>query len=146
MRRFSNPILLGAGLLLVSLTANAQIFGRNPQRDDPYHDRNGRYSDYGQYGQYGNGRSLINQVMSDINRAASNARRLDGHEAKHFDEAARKLQDFQYRLDQGRFDTGKLDKAIENLQHLANADQIRGRDRDILAQDLSALRQFRSNR
>ena len=84
--------------------------------------------------------------MSDINRAASNARRLDGHERKHFDEAARKLQDFQYRLDQGRFDTGKLDKAIENLQHLANADRVRGRDLDILAQDLSALRQFRSSR
>jgi hypothetical protein len=83
--------------------------------------------------------------MSDLDMAASNAR-LDGHEAKHFDEAMQRLQEFQSRWARGNFDTGRLDRAIENMQHLADADRVHPRDREILNQDLSALRGFRSSR
>jgi hypothetical protein len=124
-------------------------------RDDPYY-RNGRVYDDDDYDRprdryrndrFGYGRntaSLIGQVMSDIDRAASNAR-LDGHEARHFNEAVQKLQEFQSRWDRGKFDTGRLDKAIDNMQHLVNADRVHPRDRDILSRDLSALREFRSS-
>ena len=44
------------------------------------------------------------------------------------------------------FDTGKLDKAIHNLEHLAEADRVRGRDREMLSRDLYDLRQFRASR
>jgi hypothetical protein len=56
------------------------------------------------------------------------------------------LQDFQVRLSRGKFDNGKLDKAIHNLEHLAQADRVRGRDREILSRDLYDLRQFRTTR
>jgi hypothetical protein len=69
--------------------------------------------------------------MSDLSQAASHAY-LDGHERKHFDEVAGNLQDFQARWSRGHFDTGKLDKAIHNLEHLAQADRVRGRDREML--------------
>ena len=61
-------------------------------------------------------------------------------------EVARSLQEFQSRWARGKFDTGKLDKAIHNLEHLADADRVRGRDREILSRDLYDLRQFRASR
>jgi hypothetical protein len=97
---------------------------------------------------YGYGRNqlyLIDRVMTDLNRAAERAR-LDGHERKHFDEVAGNLQEFEARWARGKFDTGKLDKAIHNLEHLAEADRVRGRDRDMLAEDLEDLRELRASR
>jgi len=163
--KYPRLILIGSGLVL-GFAANAQTEGRGyfqyPQRDDPYYrsDRNrsddgdyyrqrGDYRDSERYSTnrygYGPSGSLIGEVLRDIDRAASNAW-VDSHERKHFDEAAQKLQEFEDRWAQGNFDKGKLDKAIENLQHLADADQVRGRDRDILSRDLAELRQFRSTR
>ena len=164
MNRFASVMLLGSSVLAFSLAANAQTRGQGqyyPQRDDPYYrnDPNrGGYGDdsysrqgdsypgwrgYGDDGHGGNQGSLVRRVMSDLNRAVSNAR-LVQHERKHFDEAAIRLQDFQERWAQGRFDSGKLDKAIQNLEHLANADRVRGRDRAMLARDVQDLRQLRA--
>lgn len=156
MTRFLNAILFSSGVLVLTMAANAQTRGQGPyypQGDDPYYrnDPNrGYYPNQGRYGydRYGYGRnegSLIGRVLADLNMAASNAR-LDGHERKHFDEAAQKLQEFEDRWAQGKFDTGKLDKAIQNLEHLADADRVSGRDRDMLARDMQDLRQFRSTR
>ncbi|MEO8098073.1 MAG: hypothetical protein ABI811_10260 [Acidobacteriota bacterium] len=147
MKRLLKSILVASSVLSLSLVASAQNRGQGPydnrnQQRVPYPDQ-GRYGNDPRYG--GNQNSLIRQVLADLNMTASNAR-VDGHEAKHFNEAARALQDFENRAAQGKFDTGKLDKAIKNLQHLANADQLRGRDRDILARDEQNLRQFRSTR
>ena len=152
MNRFSSALLLGSGVLALSLTAWGQR-PNYPPRDDPYYrnDPNRGYNDdrYNRgddrYGNGGNEDALIGRVLSDLTRAASNAR-LDGHERKHFNEVAQKLQEFEGRLAQGRFDTGKLDSAINNLEHLASADRVRGRDRDMLARDLQDLRQLRSTR
>jgi len=133
--KYSTVVLIGFSLLL-GLAANAQ-------RYDPYYRGGDRgYGD--RYGYESRG-SLIGQVVSDLDRIGSNAW-VDHHERDHFYEASRKLQEFEARWTQGNFDKGKLDKAIENIQHLANADQLRGRDRDILNRDLTALRQFRSTR
>ena len=129
-------LCIGYGVLALGLAANAQTWGQDPRytpRNDPYY-RNGR-----------NQQSPINRVMIDLNRAADRAR-LDGHEAKHFDEVARNLREFEDRWARGKFDTGKLDRAINSLQHLAEADRVRGRDRDMLDRDLQDLRQFRASR
>lgn len=164
MRRFFHNILLTFGLCLFGLGANAQIWDRGSYPDDPYSRNRGIYRDddgysrrrgpYGPYrdnrpyqnGRYGrNAGSIIDQVQYDIQRAAANSR-VDGHERKHFDNAIDNLRKFQDRWTQGKFDQGRLDKAIDNLQHLVDADQVRGRDRSVLAQDLDALRDFRANR
>jgi hypothetical protein len=161
VKRISRILMFGSGVLGLSLAAHAQSLGQGPyypQREDPYRNgpNQGDYNDgryqrgYPDQSRYGNGYgreqgSLVGRVLSDLDAAATNAR-LDGHERKHFDTVAQKLQEFEERLAQGKFDTGKLDKAIENLEHLADADRISGRDRDILARDLQDLRQFRSNR
>lgn len=142
-----STMLLGSGVLFYTLTAGAQSRGWDQYgqprydpyyRDDPYYRQRG--SGYRQ-----NGSDLIGRVMSDLDRAASRAY-LDGHERKHFDEVAANLQDFQARWARGKFDTGKLDKAIHNLDHLAGADRVRSVDRQMLGRDLYDLRQFRATR
>ena len=160
MNLFSRVLCFGS-VVVFSMAARGQGQGPYyPQRDYQNYPNQRSYDDNGysrEKGddprQYGNDRSgygrnqgsLIGRIRSDLNRAASNGR-LDGHERKHFDEAARKLQDFEGRWAQGRFDTGKLDGAIENLNHLANADRVNRRDRQMLARDVEELRQFRAGR
>ncbi len=138
MKNLTRTVLISSGLMVGGLMANAQY------RYDPNYGDRGRYSD-GRYG-YGASRgSLIGRVLSDIDRAASNSR-FDNHERRHFEETSRRLQEFEERWSRGNFDTGRLDRAIDNLRHLADADQLRGRDRNILSQDVAELRQFRATR
>ncbi len=140
MKQVLSLVLFGCGVLAVSDAANAQSWPW-----DPY-DRNGGYSDEGySYGYGRNSLYLVDRVMSDLDQAARRAR-LDDHEVDHFNEVARNLQEFQSRWARGKFDAGKLDKAIHNLEHLAEADRVRGRDRDMLSRDLYDLRQFRASR
>ena len=143
MKHLCSLVLLGCGVLAVG--ASAQSWQQDPYyRDDPRY--RGGYSQQG-YG-YGYGRNqqvLLERVMSDLDQAARRAR-LDGHEVDHFNEVARSLQEFQTKWDRGKFDSGKLDKAIHNLEHLAQADRVRGRDREMLSRDLYDLRQFRAGR
>ena len=153
MKRLSSVFLFGYGVLALGLAANAETWWQDPNytpRQDAYYRNRDSYTDdrYSQQRAYGyrrNQQFLIDRVMTDLNRAAERAR-LDGHERKHFDEVAGNLQEFEARWARGKFDTGKLDKAIHNLEHLAEADRVRGRDRDMLAEDLEDLRQFRASR
>src|ERR1700737_1260833 len=153
MKRLSSVFPVGGRVLALGLAMSAPTWGQDPYytpRNDPYYRNRDGYSDdrYSQQGRYGYGRNeqfLIGREISHPNRAAGGAR-LDGHERKHFDEVAVNLQEFEARWERGKFDTGKLDKAIENLAHLAEADRVRGRDRDMLARDLQDLRQFRASR
>src|SRR5690349_3150964 len=113
MSRLSGALL---GMLFLTLSAGAQTWGRDQYgqpRSDPYYRNDDSYRDR----PYGYGESqgyLVGRVIADLNQAASRAY-LDGHERRHFGEVAGSLQDFQERLSRGKFDTGKLDKAIHNL-------------------------------
>ena len=173
MKRITNIILCSSAALMFSAAAQAQTYGQGPygrQQDDPYYrndpsyrnypDRGGynnddRYSQqrgyypdqgrYGNDGYGGNQHPLIGRVLSDLDRAAENAR-FDGRERKHFEEAAQQLEQFEDRRMQGKFDNGKIHEAIEELDHLVKSDRVNGRDRQILARDREELRQFSSSR
>ncbi len=113
--------------------------------DDDY-GRRGR--DRGSYGPSygpGYGSGIVDRTLQDLRRTGWNGR-LDGHERGHFNSAIKELEKFQDRRRDGRFETKHLDKAIENIAHLAYADRLHPRDRSILASDLEALRDFRSGR
>jgi hypothetical protein len=122
-------LAITAGALGIPGAASAQGWDR-----DPYYDSRNSYQ-----------RSPVDRVMADLNRAFERAR-LDGHERRHFDDAARNLAEFRSRLARGRFDTGNLDRAIDSMKHLADADRVRGRDREMLARDIDELRQLRASR
>lgn len=167
MKRISGAVLYGSAILVLTVAAQAQNYGQGSygrQQDNPYYrndpnyrsypDRGGYNNDdrydqnrYGnnRYGYGGNQDPLIGRVLSDLDRAAENAR-LGGHERKHFEEAARQLEQFEDRRMQGKFDKGKIHEAIEELDHLVRADRVDRRDREILARDREDLRQLSSSR
>ena len=134
-------ILLGA----VAGQAHAQW------RDDQY--RDDRYRDYGRdrYGRggygygYGQSGNVVGRVMRDLNMASRSAY-VDGHERRHFERAMSELSRFEERWQRGQWDNGRLDRAIEDLSHLADARQLDPRYRRLMAEDANLLRQFRSSR
>ncbi|HXJ38629.1 MAG TPA: hypothetical protein VNH18_05085 [Bryobacteraceae bacterium] len=137
-------------LLFIPLLMAGATFAQT-WRDDPYYRGDRRdyrdpapYSD-DRYAPDNRGANIVRRVISDLDRAASNSR-ADGHERKHFNEAVRKLNEFEDKWSRGRFDAGKLESAIDNLEHLADADRVHPRDRSILSRDLAELRQFRATR
>jgi hypothetical protein len=111
--------------------------------DDRYRDR-----DYG-YENGGYGRSMRNnvvgRVITDLDRSRS-YRRVSDHDRKHYEKAREELQRFQSNWENGKFDTGRLDKAIDNLKDLAQSDRVDPRERQMFARDIEDLRAFRSNR
>jgi len=138
---------MGCGLFLVTATSNAQIYGPYGERPYSQGDRYG-YGDRGYGGRDGYGRydrtgSPVDRALYDLSRIDGNVY-VDHHERDHFRHAQEELARFQDRWSQGRFEKGRLDRAIENIQHLVNSRQLRGRDRDLLASDLADLRNFRA--
>jgi len=128
-----------AGVLTVC--ASAQSWQQDPYyRDDP-RSRGG----YSQQGVTAMAMVVTNSsytaLMSDLDQAARRARST-AMRSTTSTKSPGSLQEFQARWARGKFDSGKLDKAIHNLEHLADADRVRGRDRETLSRDLYDLRQF----
>lgn len=92
---------------------------------------------------YAPSRSPVTFMLRDIENIARRSR-VDRHEANHFREAFEDLRAFDVRMQRGQFDRGKLNGAIHNLEHLAQADQLHPRDRAVLRGHLSQLYRMRS--
>ncbi len=134
--------LLGA-LILAAVTAAPLIPAPGDEREDwRYH----RQEPRGGYGdrRY-DGSPAVSQTIRDLERIGARAF-VDRHESRHFERALNELYAFQYRARDGRFDRGRLDRAIDNIRDLAGARQLHPRDRELLRRDLYELRQFRSGR
>jgi hypothetical protein len=107
---------------------------------------NSRSRDGGWYGDgQRDGSAIIDRTLSNLRRAASR-NRVDGHERDHFRRAMSELQTLRYRSADGRLDEGRLNRAIEDLEHLSNARQINPNDRRMLSQDMYALQNLRYSR
>ena len=134
MRIFSKEFLLGSTALLLLLGATATA-------DDRY-----RGSDRGSWergGRQVQGSEPVRRALSDLDRLRS-SRYADGHERKHMENARRDLVRFEENWVRGKFDRDRLDGAIGHLSHLANSDQVHPREREVLYQDVRALRDLRA--
>ncbi len=123
-----------AAILLVALAATGALFA-----EDRYPDRRPRSP--GMYGRYSD---PVGQTLRDVQSVWSRSR-VDRHETQHFRNVVDSLQRFQYDAARGRFDRGRLDHAIDNLNDLAQADQIHPQGRHLLRQRLYDLRSFRED-
>ena len=65
------------------------------------------------------------------------------HEADHFRRALGELEDFDRNARRGRFDHGSLNRAIDNMDDLARADQLHPRDRQNIARRVQELHHLR---
>lgn len=143
----SQAVLIGTSLLLSATLFAQSPWGRNGRYDDRYRDdRNGRYGDdrYRRGGGYGrNGIGLVDRVISHLDGTRSYGHN-DDHELKHYEKARNDLYRFRDNWSRGKFDKGRLNSAIEHIDHIVDSRQVHPRERQILARDLSDLRSFRS--
>jgi hypothetical protein len=121
--------------LLLLFAGGPQLFAQwRGDRDD--HDRGHGYG----------GGDPVNRAMADLQRASRGYGYMDHGDRKHVDSAIHNLQRFQANSGSGRFDKDRLDGAISDIQHLVDSNRVNGRDRQVLSNDLAALRAFRANR
>ncbi len=108
-------------------------------------DRGYSYSRDGSYGNYNrqySGGDPVTAAMRELENVFRRAR-VDNHEADHFRHALRDLAEFDQMAARGRFDRGRLDRAIDNMADLTRADQLHPRDRQLIARRLQDLLYFR---
>jgi hypothetical protein len=112
------------------------LFVSNPgsgiARQSGYYDRNG-----------GDLRGLVDRTQSDL-RAASD---LEHGNKQHdrYKNAQDHLSDFDRSLSKGKFDKGRLDTAIADIQHLLDHNTLQASSRDALREDVDQLRMARQH-
>jgi hypothetical protein len=123
---------------LLATTVSAHDYGNEDRRrkfDGP--------SRYHGGGTYAPTPSPVAFMLRDIESIARRTR-AGRHEAKHFRAAFEDLRAFDMRMQRGQFDRRRLNGAIRNLEHLAQARQLHPRDRWVLRGHLSRLYRIRS--
>jgi hypothetical protein len=125
-------------VMLMAMAGASMALGDNRYGGDRG-DRGSRSS--GLYGRYSD---PVGQTLRDVQYVWSRSR-VDGHERDHFRRVVDSLRHFQEQASRGRFDRGRIDRAIDNLEDLAHADQIQPQGRQLLRQRLYDLRSFRED-
>ena len=109
----------------------------NAVAQDWYHDRDGRFQ----------GEQWRSQVFSQVRNDLDHiyADRARDRERTRLDKTRSELSQLQADLDQGRFDNGILNDVIDSLAKSANDTRLAPRDREILSDDRSRLKDYQSN-
>jgi hypothetical protein len=97
-----------------------------------------RYQDRYQTDARGPVDSTINNLK---NIAAANT--YSSKERSRYDTAMTHLSQFAESMQRGRFDRGKLDRSIGDVQNVLSKNPLDGRARDILNNDIMQLRRLR---
>src|SRR5215467_6387090 len=98
-----------------------------------------------QSGRYSDVRALVGRVQQDLRRAAGMASPR-GKDFQRVDNAQRHLSQFDRALSKGKFDSGKLDASISDVQSVVDHNTLTPQDRDSLNVDLRDLRAVRTER
>lgn len=131
--------------LLASTAAFAQYGGY--RSSDPYGrgygpgNRDG-YRDNNRSG-YANAQRSIDFIQTDLSRIGQRAA-WDRWAVKQFTQAVDNLENFQLRAARGDFDRGRLDRAIDNLNRLLTAPELRMADKQRIASHRDQLRMIRA--
>ena len=100
---------------------------------------------HAQTGRYSDVRALVGRVQEDLRRAAGMASPR-GKDFQRVDNAQRHLSQFDRALSKGKFDSGKLDASISDVQSVVDHNTLTPQDRDSLNVDLRDLRAVRTER
>ncbi len=114
----------------LALTAGAQ---------DWYHDRDMRFhgEDWRMH--------LFEHVRTDIEHVQETSPWKREREAKRLERTKEELRELQGKLMNHRFDRGELQDVIDSLVKSANDDRLSRPDKDVLADDLNRLRDYRDH-
>jgi len=80
------------------------------------------------------------EVRTDLEHVHSS--RAADRERDRLQRTEQELAKMQADLDQGRWDNGLLNDAIDSIRKSSNDDRLDRRDRDVLADDVNRLKQF----
>ena len=124
MQKLSHIIFAAAALLLIAPGVNAQ-----------YRDRDDRYRTYG--------REPLDRVRADLNRAERDLTYLSQDELRRFRIVRERIFEFQRNWERGRYDREALNGTIRGLENIIERYRLRPRDKDLLVDDVSRLREMR---
>ncbi len=87
-------------------------------------------------------REIVDRTMDDL-RHIERQNAFAGEDRDRYERAMRSLSDFDRSVSEGRFDRGKLDEAIEHVDHVMKSKMLDPRERDRVMDDLRDLRRLR---
>ena len=130
----------GAGLLVFTLGASAQDRDRDRDRDNDsyYRARESRFSD-----QRWRAR-IFDEVREDVQHVQQTTWPGGGDEYR-LNVTEDQLNQLQSKLANHVYDEGQLDQVIEAVGRVASYNRMAPRDRDILTDDVSRLRDYREH-
>jgi hypothetical protein len=141
MKLFLFRSLAGTGLLLFGLTAAIQAA---PQDRDRYRDPDAWHEGRDTYFQGQSWRMhMFQRVREDLDHVQSLA--FTGGDQYRIARTKEELNELQNKLAEGRYDQPELDEVIGALQRVVADNRLTPRDRDILMDDLSRLREYREH-
>jgi hypothetical protein len=85
---------------------------------------------------------IFEHVRTDLDHVWSG--KAAERERTRLQKTEEELTKMQADLNQGRWDNGLLNDAIDSIQKSANDDRLAARDRDILADDVNRLKEFQN--
>jgi hypothetical protein len=129
-------------LFTIALSAAVLCPLVSAQRRDRDRDRQDRREERGPYGR---ARGLVARVMRDLEQAQRMAP-VAGRQRERYENAQRHLSQFDRSLERGDFDKDKLDEAIGDVHNVVRNNVLSPRSRDVLRDDLEALRSMRAAR
>ena len=128
MRKAITCTFVALGLVMVASAQN---------RDRSYYDREpGRYDRGPNY-------DLAGRVISHLDEVRPGSY-WDRGEMRHVEKARIDLSRFRDDLARGHYDRGRLDNAIEHIDHLARSNHVPPRERDLFQRDVYDLREYRA--
>jgi hypothetical protein len=89
------------------------------------------------------GRGLVDRTDHDL-RKVEHLDRFSAKDHERYDNALRHLSEFDSGLSRGKYDHGKLDAAIDDLNNVCKNNILSPGDRDMLQADLRDLRDLRA--
>jgi hypothetical protein len=87
-------------------------------------------------------RQVVNRTMDDLRRLERRDA-FAGEERERYDHSLRALAEVDRSLADGRFDRGRLDEAIEHVDHVTRSRVLDPSERDHVLEDLRDLRRVR---
>lgn len=85
---------------------------------------------------------IFEHVRTDLDHVWSG--KAAERERTRLQKTEEELTKMQADLNQGRWDNGLLNDAIDSIQKLANDERLAARDRDVLADDVNRLKEFQN--
>jgi hypothetical protein len=89
------------------------------------------------------GRDLVARTDRDL-RKMEHIDRFSAKDRDRYDNTLRHLSEFDSGLSRGKYDRGKLDTAIDDLNNVCKNNVLSPGDRDMLQADLRDLRELRA--